>query len=82
MTVQQDYEECVVAKYLAGKENAYEVYKRTYGKTHEQEESEDDLSFVRRCAQQDVEDGPYGGAIFQDVYDELTKRAPSSGLGM
>lgn len=61
----------VVCLYESGKDNAFEAFLAAYRGSHERMESEADLEYVQRCAEQDFHDGEQGAAVYQDVYDEL-----------
>ncbi len=69
---QSDYVAEVLRLYTAGDDNALEAYQACYV-----QEDEGDLDFVRRCAEQDYDDAPYGGAVYQEVYDRLSTLEPN-----
>ncbi len=62
----------VIEMHEAGEDNAYEAYLRVYGDSHPREVGESAMHWIRRCAEQDFECGPQEGAVYQDIYDEVT----------
>lgn len=67
---QAKYVQTILDMYAAGQENAYEAFLNA-GYELDDEGEEDDLQFVKRCAEQDFDDGPYQGAVYQEIYDKL-----------
>lgn len=58
--------------YISGQDNAYEAFIRVYGATHDPE-GQDDISYIKRCAEQDFFDGDAGAAVYQNIYDEIVR---------
>lgn len=65
----REYRDKVRELYTAGAENALEVYERVYCR----HEGETDLDFVARCAELDYEDAGFGGALFQELFEEAAQ---------
>jgi hypothetical protein len=61
---EDEYVQKVLELYKDGSENAFEVYLRVYEKS----EDESDLDFVKRSASLDYDDLPYGGALYQELF--------------
>lgn len=70
------YVDRIVGMYESGEDNAYESFKRLYGETHHQDKDESDIDYVRRCAEQDFEDGTQQAALYQEIFDELWMALP------
>lgn len=66
MLSREEYVDKVVSMYCAGEENVYERYLRLY--TRQEDESE--AGFVARAADQDYDDAPYHGCVYQDLLDD------------
>lgn len=64
------YTEKIIELYTSGKDNAFEVYLEIY----QPGADENDLEFIKRCSEQDYDDGFYDGAIYQEIFDELNKK--------
>lgn len=60
-----EYRDAVLALYTGGLDNAVDAYIAA-GYTAA---GETDLEFVARCAEQDYDDGAYGGAIYQELLE-------------
>lgn len=58
------YVEEVLRLHKAGEINAFEVYSSVYRERTEDESIE---GYIRSCAEQDYEDLPYGGCLFQEL---------------
>ncbi len=69
---ESEYKKEVLRRYTTGEDNAYEAYLPVYG---EPKEGESDIDYVARCAEQDWDDAPWGGAIYQEVADEYQEIA-------
>lgn len=69
MNAHRLYVAWIVYLYVTGQDNAYETYRQVYGGTHSQ--SEGDIQYVVRCAEQDFLDGERDAAVYQEVYNSL-----------
>ena len=59
----------VVSRHIAGIHNALAIYLQVYGASHDRDESESDIDYIERCAEQDYYDGFQNAAVFQDIFD-------------
>ena len=67
------YRSAVLTAYTSGQDNAFEAYQAAgYSQPHE---DESDLDYVDCCADQDFEDGFLDAAVYQEIYDDVTKRS-------
>lgn len=62
-----DYIEAVLKQ-----NDCYELFNTAY----EQQDDETREQFIRRCATLDFDDGVWQGALYQEIYDELTSTTP------
>lgn len=67
MTTKDRYVEDVLSLHEFDLENVCEVY---LSAGYERDIGESDIAFIARCAEQDFDDGAYGGALYQELIDE------------
>lgn len=55
-------------KAVLEQDDAHDLYKWCYDRC----EDETDLQYIERCATLDYDDGDYGAAVYQEIYDQVT----------